>query len=183
MSPDRRNAREGGRALILLLVVVVAAGIALYASGAFDSAKTPGEMANGEGTNTRAGQADTDGTPRPGVDAKVEAYTPPQVTDPAAQALMLKMPDGTFVEGLNGVEKPQGVRWGRRPYSPIIGKTKRVWGEHGVLDWYVHADGSKTTTYYGSGMRDGKPSKEAVTIVEDPPMKEAVKNRPLLEGK
>lgn len=53
----------------------------------------------------------------------------------------LRFPNGTLVEPLNGVTDPALCVWGDAPWSPIVRK------EHnGNMDWYVHADGTYTTT-------------------------------------
>ena len=59
-------------------------------------------------------------------------------------AAHLSLPDGTFVRCLNGATgaPPLSQHWGTRPWSPII-EIER--SDRGV-DWYVHADGTRTTT-------------------------------------
>jgi hypothetical protein len=55
---------------------------------------------------------------------------------------MLRMPDGTQVPMLNGVTELAANPWpGDVPYSRIIGKETDSLGQ----DWYVHADGTKST--------------------------------------
>ena len=52
------------------------------------------------------------------------------------------MPDGTQVPMLNGVTELAANPWpGDVPYSPIVGKETDPSGQ----DWYVHADGTKST--------------------------------------
>jgi hypothetical protein len=53
----------------------------------------------------------------------------------------LKMPDGSFVPTLNGVVNPAPIAWGSVPYSPIVRKQIDP-----TVEWYVHADGTYTTT-------------------------------------
>lgn len=53
----------------------------------------------------------------------------------------LKMPDGSFVPTLNGVLHPANIVWGDVPYSPIVRKQIDP-----TVEWYVHADGTFTTT-------------------------------------
>ena len=91
--------------------------------------------------------------------------TPQRIDDPEKRKGMLEMPDGTFVEPLNGVKNPQKAIW-RGRYSPIIGKTTRFWLGYGTIEWYVHVDGSQTTTLVGDGILDGKPSRVAITVIE-----------------
>ena len=58
----------------------------------------------------------------------------------------LVMPDGARVPTLNGVLEPAKVAWSSRAghYAEIIGVT-RIDG----LDWYIHANGARSTTTYG----------------------------------
>lgn len=53
----------------------------------------------------------------------------------------LRMPDGSFVPTLNGVLHPADIVWGDRPWSPIVRKQIDP-----TVEWYVHADGTYTTT-------------------------------------
>src|SRR5688572_8699500 len=70
---------------------------------------------------------------------------PPAVpsTRPAPTRMMFRMPDGMEVPMLNGVtELPAGNPWPADvPYSRIIGRETGTGG----IEWYVHADGSKST--------------------------------------
>lgn len=55
---------------------------------------------------------------------------------------MIRYPDGTYMPALNGVKLTPKLQWlPEAPYSPIIGK--RV---ASGTEWYVHADGTQTTT-------------------------------------
>lgn len=64
--------------------------------------------------------------------------------DPRACESQLELPDGTFVPMLNGATGALSLRkcWGARPWSPI----ERVERSDLGVDWYVHADGTRTTT-------------------------------------
>ncbi|MGA1523507.1 MAG: hypothetical protein ACO4CT_10085 [Planctomycetota bacterium] len=54
-----------------------------------------------------------------------------------------ELPDGTWAPALNNAKNAPPVDWPPDiPYAPIV---KRVTDPHGQ-DWYVHADGSKSTT-------------------------------------
>ena len=71
------------------------------------------------------------------------AESPTPAPDPARRDL-LELPDGSFVPCLNGATNAAPLRKGwdpRLPYSPIV----RVERDAGI-DWYVHADGTKSTT-------------------------------------
>lgn len=53
------------------------------------------------------------------------------------------LPDGSWAPALNGAKNPAALDWPPDiPYAPIV---KRVTDPTGQ-DWYVHADGSKSTT-------------------------------------
>jgi len=64
--------------------------------------------------------------------------------DPQARDRQLELPDGTFVPTLNGATGALslGKCWGARPWSPI----ERIERSDLGIDWYVHADGTRTTT-------------------------------------
>jgi len=67
----------------------------------------------------------------------------PGSDDPESAPLVtpLELPDGARTAPLNGVTKPAPMTWGDRDYSPIVGT---VWQDR--IEWYVHANGSRTTT-------------------------------------
>jgi hypothetical protein len=53
-------------------------------------------------------------------------------------------PDGKK-PALNGVQQRVEVSWdATRPYAPIVRKVT----DHNGHEWYEHADGTTTTTYY-----------------------------------
>ena len=117
-----------GRRLLLAASTILVAGgavlvlvLALPRGGAAPAAATPVE---------------TPPAPAPAVAPATAPAVPP-----TAPARRLRMPDGTEVEPLNGVKAPAAIVWGDQPYSPIVG-TERGNG----IDWYVHADGTRTTT-------------------------------------
>ena len=70
---------------------------------------------------------------------------PPTVSNPDAEAKhkLLRLPNGTYVAALNGAVDPAPLSWPNdRPYSEIIGIERSPVGQ----DWWVHADGAKSTT-------------------------------------
>lgn len=75
---------------------------------------------------------------------------PRPVPEPAAAAAakdrsrQLELPDGTFVEALNGAVDPAPLvrYWGPVAWSPIVGIERSSAG----VDWYRHANGSYSTT-------------------------------------
>jgi hypothetical protein len=63
----------------------------------------------------------------------------------SAHQCELLLPDGSSVPALNGAEGAPPLQrfWERdRPWSPIVGTERSDAG----VDWYVHADGSRSTT-------------------------------------
>src|SRR5690606_36359339 len=95
-------------------------------------------------------------------------------TPRAERTLHLALPDGTSVPPLNGVERPAILPWPpHRPWSPIVGKET---DEDGV-QWYVHADGSSTTTQMAWHPQLGR--LDPVTIVLNPVAKTAVRPEPV----
>jgi hypothetical protein len=69
----------------------------------------------------------------------VTAQAPP--AKKADEGDFILMPDGSKPKALNGVKQPPKALWGDQPWSPIV----RIQHDPG-LDWYVHADGSYTTS-------------------------------------
>ena len=73
------------------------------------------------------------------------ARTEPVETAAAPDATALLLPDGSRVPALNGARSPQPMRevWPVSvPWSPITGVEHSPAG----IDWFVHADGSRSTT-------------------------------------
>ncbi|MBL8723626.1 MAG: hypothetical protein JNK49_06235 [Planctomycetes bacterium] len=79
-------------------------------------------------------------TPMPPPQPVAVALTFPKV-EQVPENERLSMPDGSFVPTLNGVKNPAKIAWGEFPYSPVVRIQKDP-----TLDWYVHADGTYTTT-------------------------------------
>lgn len=71
-----------------------------------------------------------------------ERATPAAPRPPEQQAPeLLRLPDGTAVAPLNGVQRAGPFVWGEGPYAPIVGTET----QNGI-EWWVHADGTKSTT-------------------------------------
>jgi len=85
-----------------------------------------------------------DAPPPAPVVAAPAAAEPAAAPSPAKPATWL-LPDGSRVAALNGAvdPKPLADAWPPGvPWSPIVGLERSPAG----VDWYVHADGSKSTT-------------------------------------
>lgn len=70
---------------------------------------------------------------------------PAEVQNPNREEMrrMIKLPSGAYVKALNGAVDARPLDWpADRPYSPII----RVERASDGKEWWVHADGSKSTT-------------------------------------
>lgn len=78
----------------------------------------------------------------PLLEARWTAPTTVQNPAPTEQRHMVKLPTGEWIKALNGAVDAK-LEWpSDRPYSPIIGVERAPNGQ----DWWVHADGSKSTT-------------------------------------
>jgi len=70
---------------------------------------------------------------------------PPAVQNPKSEEKrhMVKLPTGEWLRALNGAVDVKPMEWpADRPFSPIIGVERSPSGK----DWWVHADGTKSTT-------------------------------------
>lgn len=75
---------------------------------------------------------------------------------------LLELPNGEFVPALNGARGAPAMEWELgRPYSPIVGRERTT-----ELEWYVHADGTKSTTQMSFRTDLGR--FDAVTTVAHP---------------
>ena len=73
------------------------------------------------------------------------------------------LPSGENVPALNGVNESVKLLWPTDlPYSPIVGTQREVDG----LEWYVHADGSRSTTQMVFRSDVGR--KVAMSVVANP---------------
>lgn len=77
----------------------------------------------------------------------------------------IRMPDGKYLPALNGVLNPPNLTWPKsRPYSPVVSTERDTKGQ----EWYVHADGSKSTMTMIDMKRGERVSREAVSYVATP---------------
>ena len=101
-------------------------------------------LARHEGSNAMPAPAAP--TPTPGASGPriVTAAPPAADPGPAVAVDQLALPDGTSVPALNGARgaPPLQQFWGQRPWSPIVRVERSDLG----IDWYVHADGTRSTT-------------------------------------
>jgi len=119
------------------LVALLAAGAVFY----FRSGETsePGEeprVINASSPEGEAGVADA-------MQAKAEA--PKSKEKKLARKHRLYFPDGSYLQALNGATNAAPVEFRGRPFAPVIGKQKDSSGR----EWYVHEDGSQSTTVMG----------------------------------
>ncbi|MCR9247812.1 MAG: hypothetical protein NXI31_22520 [bacterium] len=126
--------------LAVALLLAIAAGAVIVAVGRWAS----DDGASGGAAPVRAeardrGEADQREPVEPAV-----AVEPIQRPRAATATARLELPDGSHVEPLNGVSGRLSLtgHWGNRPWSPIVGVER---SDRGV-DWYVHADGTRSTT-------------------------------------
>jgi hypothetical protein len=90
---------------------------------------------------------------------------PRSVPEPGPGAAVIVYPDGTRYPTLNGVAAPIKLNWSSdRPYSPIVGTMYD--GELNQLYWYVHADGSYSTTAMMQNRRGGAPVPTGIVQAE-----------------
>jgi hypothetical protein len=79
-------------------------------------------------------------TPTPGAATSVVMRIPDKKGVPPEQ--LLRFPNGETAAPLNGIENPATCVWGTDvPWSPIVRREL-----NNGLEWYVHADGTYTTT-------------------------------------
>ena len=131
------------RAVYVLLGVALAAAIGVAGAAGAGAGRDAGALPPPvDGPETSAPRAVTAAAPAPrAVPVAAEAATKaPECVDVAAT---WRLPDGSFVAPLNGAIDPAPLAWPPNvPWSPIVG---RELGAAGV-EWYVHADGSRSTT-------------------------------------
>jgi len=118
------------------IVFLIVAAAAAAAAGAWWALQTPPDIAP-----EPAPVVEPPARPAPSAAPVMTVdYVPePEAKVPAERRL--EMPDGSFVPTLNGVVNPAAIAWGNTPYSPIVRKQIDP-----TLEWYVHADGTYTTT-------------------------------------
>ena len=116
---------------LLILVALAAGGGATWLVMTQRSSAEPAEK-----PHEPAGQQEPSAPP-----PVAKATVPPPDTPEDDDAGMLLLPDGSEVKPLNGAKNPPKMLWQNPQWSPIVGT------EHSSgLDWYVHADGTYSTT-------------------------------------
>ena len=95
------------------------------------------------------------------------AMVPRSVPQPSPGAAVITYPDGSRYPTLNGVTVPIVLNWSSdRPYSPIVDTMYD--GELNQLYWYVHKDGSYSTTAMLQNRRGGPPVPTGIVQAELP---------------
>lgn len=131
---------------VIVLVVLAVASLAVWLWSS--SRQTPGFRPARDATSPASGE------PRqgPGPDGATSAPEPPAVdplevrdSRPPGEAgrRWVEMPGGTWMRALNDVLDAKPIPWDRDlPKSPVVGLRTLADG----VTWYVHADGTLTTT-------------------------------------
>ncbi len=73
-------------------------------------------------------------------------FTTRPTTEPGDPGSMLRLPDGSYVPPLNGIQQPQPMIWKHGSFTAIVATERTSWQGLGELDWYVHQDGARSTT-------------------------------------
>lgn len=147
-------------ALLLTVILLGAAGGAAIwyltaKPGTSDEARTPPIPEKPASTPSVAK------TPGPVTAAPLQPQNPNTID----VSRSIRMPDGKYLPALNGVLNPPALGWPKdRPYSPVVGTERDTRGN----DWYLHADGSKSTMNMIDMNRGGRVVREAVTQVANP---------------
>lgn len=124
---------------------VVRAVVASAALGvaAFVAARTAGDAGGAPPTSAAAPASTAVAAPAAALVAPLPAATAP--AGKGDDDAMWLLPDGSRIATLNGARSPRPLQeaWPPNvPWSPIVGFERSPAG----VDWYVHADGSKSTT-------------------------------------
>ncbi len=84
------------------------------------------------------------------------------LTVPKGLTSGIRCPDGTFLPLLNGVPVAGPISRSRMlgPLPPVVAKMCDPNG----IEWYVHADGSRTTTKWSRAIVHGEPKQQVVTL-------------------
>lgn len=134
-------------------IAVALAAIAVGAVIGFVALGGAGERADpvaGGGVSSPAdsgrGSAADPGSGAAVIAPAAEGVAEPPRADDGKQAVagQLELPDGSVVAALNGATGAMrlAAAWGPHPWSPIVTVERSDAG----VDWYVHADGSRSTT-------------------------------------
>lgn len=169
------NLGRGASGMLILLAVLLGGGVGLWTLLRTDTppAAAPVSPASRpESASAPAAVAATQPMSRPvPVVAQQRQIDgpPPLITNPAQQKGMLRLPDGNCVPPLNGAVDPPAIQFRQgRPWSPIVGKGAGTWPQLGYLEYYIHADGTKTFTMRSPITRSGVTRMESVTLVSHP---------------
>ena len=129
------------RAVFVLAGVALAAAIGVAGAGA-GAGRDAGALPPSAGDPRTPAPLAAAAAPAPSV-VPVGAEAAPKAPERADAAATWRMPDGSFMAPLNGAIDPAPLAWPPNvPWSPIVGREPGAAG----LEWYVHADGSRSTT-------------------------------------
>jgi hypothetical protein len=121
--------------LVLFLVLAVGGAI-----GAYVALRSPQDAVPKESPRMRSESTAAEPAPPAPLPSLREAPAPTRT--PPVPEQMIRYPDGSFMPPLNGVKVPAALQWPpEAPFSPIVGKQMA-----GGVEWYVHADGTQSTT-------------------------------------
>lgn len=149
---------------LTILVVGLGLGVAAMAFALVPAARRPLTPVS-TGTIEIAGEPQVDelsaAAPESSRPRTTTLIAPPAGRD-ATDARPIVFPDGRSLAPLNGVRSAPDPKWrSGRPYSPVVTMEVR-----NGLEWYVHVDGSRTTTL--STWRADLGRFDAVTHVQHP---------------
>ena len=104
---------------------------------------------------------------------------PATVANPSVEdkRRMVRLPNGEWIAGLNGVIECGPLGWPNdRPYSPIIQVERAANGQ----DWWVHADGTKSTSImlYRSDLGRHDPTTQVAVPTAPLPLEPEAMSRP-----
>lgn len=128
---------------ILALVGLVMLGLGQLCVGTRSEAGRAVTAAPAAATSDTATASDVD-APAPLTGSVAPDARPTTPAPGEDRSRLLELPDGSFVQTLNGAvdAAPLATFWGPKPWSPIVGVQR---SEAGV-EWYEHANGSFSTT-------------------------------------
>jgi hypothetical protein len=150
-----------GKTLLLGLIPVLGLTALTYHFMSDAETHTPATLSPPPSQSDSASKSDSQPVAATG---RIAAKRSTQKQQQAGNREKLALPDGTFVDALNGAidSPPMSDFWGPFDWSPIVGIER----SSADVDWYKHADGSYSTTEMV--MRTDLGRKAAMTRVAHP---------------